>query len=89
MASLRHLTTMLALVGAASAAQGQSAAIAAFAWRVHRLTPERAEEIAVLAAAAAPRSSGATNVTARLIGVARWQHGQRRRAATPAEVVST
>ena len=59
----------------------QSAAIAAFAWRVQRLTPERAEEIAVLAEAAAPRSSGESNVTARLIGVARWQHGQRRRAA--------
>ena len=62
----------------------QSAAIAAFAWRVQRLTPERAEEIAVLAAAAAPQSSGESSVTARLIGVARWQHGQRRRAAAAA-----
>lgn len=61
----------------------QSAAIAAFAWRVHRLTPERAEEIAVLAEEAVPRSN-TTSVTARLIGVARWQHGQRRRAAAAA-----
>jgi uncharacterized RDD family membrane protein YckC len=63
----------------------QSAAIAAFAWRVQRLTAERAEEIAVLGAAAAPRSNGETSVTARLIGVARWQHGQRRRATAAAE----
>jgi len=53
----------------------QQAAIAAFGWRVTRLTPERAEEIAVLAADAVP---GDSPVTARLVGIARWQHGQRR-----------
>jgi hypothetical protein len=54
----------------------QQMAIAAFGWRVTRLTPERAEEIAVLAAAAV---SGADDspITARLVGIARWQHGQR------------
>jgi uncharacterized RDD family membrane protein YckC len=54
----------------------QQAAIAAFAWRVGRLTPERAEEIALLAAAAAP--SGLGTPTERLLGIARWLHGQRR-----------
>ncbi len=55
----------------------QQAAIAAFGWRVNRLTPERAEEIAVLAAAAVP-GADASAVTTRLVGIARWQHGQRR-----------
>ena len=55
----------------------QQAAIAAFGWRVNRLTPERAEEIAVLAAAAVPGAEDSA-VTARLVGIARWQHGQRR-----------
>jgi uncharacterized RDD family membrane protein YckC len=55
----------------------QQTAIAAFGWRVNRLTPERAEEIAVLAAAAVPGAKDSA-VTARLVGIARWQHGQRR-----------
>jgi uncharacterized RDD family membrane protein YckC len=55
----------------------QQAAIAAFGWRVTRLTPERAEEIAVLAAEAVPGAEGSA-VTARLVGIGRWQHGQRR-----------
>jgi uncharacterized RDD family membrane protein YckC len=55
----------------------QQTAIAAFGWRVNRLTPERAEEIAVLAAAAVP-GAGDSAVTTRLVGIARWQHGQRR-----------
>jgi hypothetical protein len=57
----------------------QQAAIAAFAWRVDRLTPERAEEIAALAGSAAPLRSSNLPMTARLVGIARWQHGQRRR----------
>jgi uncharacterized RDD family membrane protein YckC len=59
----------------------QQAAIAAFAWRVDRLTPERAEEIAALASSAAPLRSSALPMTARLVGIARWLHGQRRRSA--------
>ena len=55
----------------------QQTAIAAFGWRVNRLTPQRAEEIAVLAAAAVPGAKDSA-VTARLVGIARWQHGQRR-----------
>jgi len=55
----------------------QQTAIAAFGWRVNRLTPERAEEIAVLAAAVVPGAKDSA-VTARLVGIARWQHGQRR-----------
>ena len=63
----------------------QQAAIAAFGWRVNRLTPERAEEIAVLAAAAVPGAKDSA-MTARLVGIARWQHGQRRFIARdPAE----
>lgn len=54
----------------------QQAAIAAFAWRVRRLTPERAEEIALLAASAAPDAT-AHSMTSRLVGIARWLHGQR------------
>jgi uncharacterized RDD family membrane protein YckC len=57
----------------------QQAAIAAFAWRVPRMTPERAEEIALLASAAAPDAG--TAITARLVGMARWFHGQRRTTA--------
>jgi uncharacterized RDD family membrane protein YckC len=61
----------------------QRAAIAAFAWRASRLTPERAEEIAELAAPATgastgPAASGGESQTTRLIGIARWLHGQRR-----------
>jgi uncharacterized RDD family membrane protein YckC len=62
----------------------QQTAIAAFGWRVTRLTPERAEEIAVLAAEAVPGAEDLP-VTARLVGIARWQHGQRRLNPTHAE----
>jgi uncharacterized RDD family membrane protein YckC len=55
----------------------QQAAIARFAWRAPRLTVERAEEIAALAASAAPLGLQ-ESVASRLIGIARWQHGQRR-----------
>ena len=55
----------------------QQMAIAAFGWRVTRLTPERAEEIAMLAADAVPDAEVAP-ITARLVGIARWQYGQRR-----------
>jgi uncharacterized RDD family membrane protein YckC len=58
----------------------QQAAIAAFAWRAGRLTPQRAEEIAELATGLAPPGSAAP-MTARLIGIARWLHGQRRTRA--------
>jgi len=60
----------------------QQAAIAAFAWRVGRLTQERAEEIAVLAGSAAPLRSADLSMTARLVGIARWLHGQRRRTVS-------
>ena len=56
--------------------QRQQMALTAFAWRVERLTAVRAEEIAQLAAAAAPASSQ-LSITARLVGVARWLHGER------------
>lgn len=46
----------------------QQAAIARFAWRVPRLTAERAAEIAALAGMDASR----------LVGFARWQNGERR-----------
>jgi hypothetical protein len=59
----------------------QQAAIAAFAWRVDRLTPQRAEEIAALASTAAPLRSSTLPMAARLVGIARWLHGQRRRSA--------
>lgn len=55
----------------------QQTAIAAFGWRATRLTPERAEEIAALAVAAVPGAKDSA-VAARLVGIARWQHGQRR-----------
>jgi uncharacterized RDD family membrane protein YckC len=54
----------------------QQLAITAFAWRVERLTPERAEEIAGHAAGAAP-AAGRLSLTSRLVGVARWLHGER------------
>jgi uncharacterized RDD family membrane protein YckC len=60
----------------------QQAAIAAFAWRVGRLTRERAEEIAALAGSAAPLRSMNLSMTARLVGIARWLHGQRRRTVS-------
>ncbi len=59
----------------------QQSAITAFAWRVHRLTPERAEEIAALAAPLARRAAAGESITSRLIGIARWQHGQRGRSS--------
>lgn len=59
----------------------QQAAIAAFAWRAGRLTPQRAEEIAELAAGLAPPGATDAPMTARLIGIARWLHGQRRARA--------
>jgi uncharacterized RDD family membrane protein YckC len=65
----------------------QQIAITAFAWRVGRLTPQRAEEIAAYAAAAAVSTPAAAHLgapppgqpslTARLVGVARWLHGER------------
>jgi RDD family len=60
----------------------QQAAIARFAWRVPRLTVERAEEIAALASNVTSKS--AASATSRLVGIARWQHGQRRIAAQDA-----
>ena len=60
----------------------QQAAIAAFAWRVDRLTRERAEEIAALASSAAPLRSPNLSMTARLVGIARWLHGQRPRTVS-------
>jgi uncharacterized RDD family membrane protein YckC len=55
----------------------QQTAIAAFGWRAARLTAERAEEIATLAADAVPGAKD-LGVASRLVGIARWQHGQRR-----------
>ncbi len=62
----------------------QQAAIAAFAWRVPRLTPDRADEIARLAAAATPDATDAARTT-RLVAMARWFHGQRRAAVRGGE----
>jgi hypothetical protein len=66
----------------------QQLALTAFAWRVDRLTPARAEEIAshasaVAPAAVAPAAAGPTDtpLTDRLIGIARWLHGDRPTAA--------
>jgi uncharacterized RDD family membrane protein YckC len=56
----------------------QKAAIATFAWRVDGLTSERAEEIAGLARAVVEPGSTGQPMTSRLIGIARWLHGQRR-----------
>lgn len=66
----------------------QQAAITAFAWRVNRLTPQRAEEIAVLAAAAAAAGAAELPMSSRLTGIARWLHGQRR-ATAPGTVLPT
>lgn len=65
----------------------QQAAIAAFAWRAGRLTPQRAEEIAELAVGLAPPGAAGAPMTPRLIGIARWLHGQRR-ARAPEERVA-
>jgi uncharacterized RDD family membrane protein YckC len=55
----------------------QQIAIMAFGFRVGRLTPQRAEEIAELASAAVADASPRLSLTARLVGVARWLHGER------------
>ncbi len=55
----------------------QQIAIMSFAFRVGRLTPQRAEEIAELACAATPGAPAQLSLTARLVGVARWLHGDR------------
>jgi uncharacterized RDD family membrane protein YckC len=59
----------------------QQIAIMAFGFRVGRLTPERAEEIAELASAAVADTPARLSLTARLVGVARWLHGERRAPA--------
>lgn len=71
-----------------SLSRRQQAAINAFAWRSPRLTPQRAEEIAALAAWAAPsraRAATQNSLASRLIGVARWLHGERPSAARTAQ----
>jgi uncharacterized RDD family membrane protein YckC len=55
----------------------QQIAIMAFGFRVGRLTPQRAEEIAELASAAVEDTPVRLSMTARLVGVARWLHGDR------------
>ena len=62
----------------------QQIALISFAFRVGRLTPQRAEEIAELACAAAPTAPAQLSLTARLVGVARWLHGDRPAASRPA-----
>jgi uncharacterized RDD family membrane protein YckC len=62
----------------------QRAAITAFAWRAERLTTERAEEIAALAGPIIAPGLTTEAMSARIIAVARWLHGQRRAPpATP------
>jgi uncharacterized RDD family membrane protein YckC len=55
----------------------QQTAIMAFGFRVGRLTPQRAEEIAELASAVLQDTPARLSLTARLVGVARWLHGDR------------
>jgi uncharacterized RDD family membrane protein YckC len=55
----------------------QQTAIISFGFRVGRLTPQRAEEIAELAAAAVQDTPARLSLTTRLVGVARWLHGDR------------
>ncbi len=57
----------------------QQAALAAFAWRAPRLTAERAEEIAQIAAPVAANVRTPGPVSSRLIGIALWLQGERRR----------
>jgi uncharacterized RDD family membrane protein YckC len=72
----------------------QQLALTAFAWRVDRLTAARAAEIASYAAALAPvrpapapGEAPVTPSTDRLIGIARWLHGDRPSAArSPGDV---
>ncbi len=54
----------------------QQIAIAGFGWRAARLTRERAAEIAALASGVVPGIEDSA-MSARLVGIARWQHGQR------------
>jgi uncharacterized RDD family membrane protein YckC len=61
----------------------QQIAIMAFGFRVDRLTPQRAEEIAELASAALQDTPPRLSLTARLVGVARWLHGDRAVHAGP------
>jgi uncharacterized RDD family membrane protein YckC len=61
----------------------QRAAITSFAWRVEGLTAERAEEIAVLAKPVIAPELATQPMTSRLIGIARWLHGQRRTVGGP------
>ena len=51
----------------------------AFAWRVPRLTPERAEEIAQIAARVTANERTPGSPVSRLVGVALWLQGERRR----------
>jgi uncharacterized RDD family membrane protein YckC len=55
----------------------QQIAIMSFGFRVGRLTPQRAEEIAELASAALRDTPARLSLAARLVGVARWLHGDR------------
>jgi uncharacterized RDD family membrane protein YckC len=55
----------------------QQIAIMAFGFRVGRLTPQRAEEIAELASAAVADTLARLSLTDRLVGIARWLHGER------------
>jgi uncharacterized RDD family membrane protein YckC len=55
----------------------QQIAIMAFGFRVERLTPQRAEEIAGLASAAVADTPARLSLTDRLVGIARWLHGER------------
>ena len=55
----------------------QQIAIMSFGFRVGRLTPQRAEEIAEFASAALQDMPARLSLTARLVGVARWLHGDR------------
>jgi uncharacterized RDD family membrane protein YckC len=59
----------------------QQRAISAFAARVERLTPQRAEEIAALAARQlrplGDPGTGQESLSAQLVSLARWLHGER------------
>ena len=67
-----------------SLSRRQQIAIMSFGFRVGRLTPQRAEEIAELAAAAVQDTPARLSLTTRLVGVARWLHGDRGAHAGPA-----
>lgn len=55
----------------------QQIAIMAFGFRVGRLTPQRAEEIAAIASSVVAAAPARLSLTDRLVGVARWLHGER------------